>query len=229
VDFRQSLSIFPQINAPPIALKRSSHLPYSPALAADAVDRKIDAPTAISYLPGGKIMRVKSVMQQATRAISSAFAPGDSEVESSDILDTLKREHDEVKDLLESLSDADKSVQRRALVQKIKSALVPHTKAEEKVVYDAVIALRDKEAQKDGHEGYLEHEWAAKTLQRLESIANAASPEHKAAAKVLKELVEHHIDEEERNVWKDVKEHFSKEDRKTMNAAFLAAKRRVKA
>jgi hypothetical protein len=37
----------------------------------------------------------------------------------------------------------------------------------------------------DGHEGYLEHEWAAKTLQRLESIANPASPEHKAAGKVL--------------------------------------------
>jgi hemerythrin-like domain-containing protein len=80
----------------------------------------------------------------------------------------------------------------------------------------------------DGHEGYLEHEWAAKTLQRLEAIANAASPEHKAAGKVLKELVEHHIDEEERNIWKDVKEHFSEEDRKTMNVTFLAAKRRVK-
>jgi len=45
---------------------------------------------------------------------------------------------------------------------------------------------------------------------------------------VLKELVEHHIEEEERNVWKDVKEHFSDEDRKEMNLAFLAAKRRVK-
>jgi hemerythrin-like domain-containing protein len=65
-------------------------------------------------------------------------------------------------------------------------------------------------------------------LQRLEAITNAASPEHKAAGKVLKELVEHHIDEEERNVWKDVKEHFSEDDRKTMNASFLAAKCRVK-
>ena len=47
----------------------------------------------------------------------------------------------------------------------------------EKVVYDAVIALRDKDAQMDGHEGYC-REWASKTLQRLEGIANAASPEH---------------------------------------------------
>ena len=60
--------------------------------------------------------------------------------------------------------------------------------------------LRDFESQArfaaamDGHEGYLEHEWAAKTLQRLEAIPNAASPEHKAAGKVLKELAEHHRD-----------------------------------
>jgi iron-sulfur cluster repair protein YtfE (RIC family) len=174
-------------------------------------------------------MRVKTVVKQAARAIGSTFSSSDTQAESAtDILDTLKKEHDEVKDLLEELSDAETPAQRRTLVQKIKTALVPHTKAEEKVVYDAVIALRDKDAQRDGHEGYLEHECAAKTLQRLQAIANAASPEHKAAGKVLKELVEHHIDEEERNVWKDVKEHFSDEDRKAMNVSFLAAKRRVK-
>jgi hemerythrin superfamily protein len=171
---------------------------------------------------------INTVMRQAARAMGNTFASTDSDVESTDILDTLKKEHDEVRDLLENLSDAETPAQRRTLVRKIKAALVPHTKAEEKVVYDAVIALRNKDAQMDGHEGYLEHEWASKTLQRLEAIANAASPEHKAAGKVLKELVEHHIDEEERSVWRDVKKHFTDDDRKKMNVSFLAAKRRVK-
>jgi iron-sulfur cluster repair protein YtfE (RIC family) len=173
-------------------------------------------------------MTVKTVVKKATRAIADTFSSGDPDANSTDILDTLKKEHDEVKDLLENLSDAETPAQRRTLVQRIKAALVPHTKAEERVVYDAVIALRDKEAQMDGHEGYLEHEWAAKTLQRLEAITNASSPEHKAAGKVLKELVEHHIEEEQRNVWKDVKEHFSDEERKAMNVKFLTAKSRVK-
>jgi hypothetical protein len=173
-------------------------------------------------------MRVKTVVKQAARAIGNTLTSSDSDVESTDILDTLKKEHEEVKDLLQDLSDAETPAQRRTLVQKIKAALLPHTKAEEKVVYDAVIALRDKDAQMDGHEGYLEHEWAAKTLQRLEAITSAASPEHKAAGKVLKELVEHHIDEEEKNVWADVKKHFSDEDRKQMNVRFFAAKARVK-
>jgi hemerythrin-like domain-containing protein len=174
-------------------------------------------------------MTVKDVVQRATRAIAQSFSPGDAPPETVDILDTLKSEHDDVKELLEKLAEAQTSAQRRKLVLNIKAALVPHTKAEEKVVYDAVIKLRSKEAQQNGYEGYLEHEWAAKTLQRLESIANAASPEHKAAAKVLKELVEHHIDEEERNVWKDVKENFSDEDRKAMNVKFHAAKKRIRA
>ena len=173
-------------------------------------------------------MRVKTVAKRAARAISETFSSSEPDPAAADILATLKHEHDEVKELLDKLSGAETPAQRRKLVQGIKAALVPHTKAEEKIVYDAVIALRDKDAQKDGYEGYLEHEWASKTLQRLESIANAASPEHKAAGKVLKELVEHHIEEEENNVWKDVKDHFSDEDRQQMNVSFLAAKRRVK-
>jgi hemerythrin superfamily protein len=173
-------------------------------------------------------MSVKSKLKSATKAVVKALTPDEDGAENTDILDTLKNEHDEVKSLLSQLQDAGAAAQRKSLVKRIKAALVPHTKAEEKVVYDAVIALRDKDAQTDGYEGYLEHEWASKTLQRLESIADAASPEHKAAGKVLKELVEHHIKEEESNVWSDVKENFSDDDRSRMNAAFLAAKLRVK-
>jgi hemerythrin superfamily protein len=173
-------------------------------------------------------MSVKSNVKNATRAVVKALTPEPAAGEGMDILDTLKKEHDEVKSLLSDLLDAEALGERRALVRKIKSALVPHTKAEEKVVYNAVLALRDKDAQTDGYEGYLEHEWASKTLRRLDSITNATSPEHKATGKVLKELVEHHISEEERNIWSDVREHFSDDDRVSMNVAFEAAKRRMK-
>jgi hemerythrin superfamily protein len=172
-------------------------------------------------------MSIKSKIKTATNAVVKALTP-ENDAENADILDTLKQEHDELKSLLVDLQDAQTATQRKSLIKKIKAALVPHAKAEEKVVYNAVIALKDKAAQIDGEEGYLEHELAAKTLQRLESLANATSPEHKAAGKVLKELLEHHIDEEERNVWKDVKQHFSDDERASMNRAFLTAKQRVK-
>jgi hypothetical protein len=66
------------------------------------------------------------------RAISKTFSPDGADAESTDILGTLKNEHEELKDLLAALSDAVTAAQRRGLVQKIKAALVPHAKAEEK-------------------------------------------------------------------------------------------------
>jgi hypothetical protein len=45
---------------------------------------------------------------------------------------------------------------------------------------------------------------------------------------VLKELVEHHVEEEERNVWADVRKHFDADDRIQMNRKFEAAKKKVK-
>jgi len=173
-------------------------------------------------------MSVKSSIQNATSTVMKKLSPEPESAAKTDLLDTLKKEHNEVKRLLSDLQDAEAPGERKSLVQSIKIALVPHTKAEEKVLYDAVISVRDKEVQVDGHEGYIEHELASKTLQKLGAIENAASPEHKAAAKVLKELVEHHIKEEESNVWDDAKENFSDEQRKQMNVAYLAAKARVK-
>ena len=173
-------------------------------------------------------MNIRTTVKSAANAVAKAFSPAIGGQEETDLLDTLKNEHDEVKALLADLIDADTAARRRALVQQIKAALVPHTKAEQKVLYDAIIAVRDKEVQIDGHEGYLEHELADKALQRLGSISNVTSPEHKAAAKVLKELVEHHIKEEERNVWGDSRKHFSAEDRGRLYTTYLAAKSRVK-
>jgi hemerythrin superfamily protein len=173
-------------------------------------------------------MSVKTTVREATSTVKKALRRGESADLQTDILATLKKEHDEVKELLAKLQKSESAPERKNLVQQIKAALVPHTKAEEKTVYDAVIALRDKDARIDGHEAYLEHEWASKTLVRLESIANATSPEHHATGKVLKDLVEHHIEEEESAVWNDVKENFSADQRRQMNRAFEAAKARVR-
>jgi hemerythrin-like domain-containing protein len=172
-------------------------------------------------------MGISAVVKDARKAALKAVGVLPEAAE-QDLLDTLKSEHDELKGLLEDLQNADTAPQRKALVTKIKQALVPHTKAEEKILYAAIIALKDKDAQVDGYEGNIEHDLAARTLQKLGAIANAKSAEHKAAAKVLKELVEHHIQEEERNVWGDAKEHFSDKNRIAMNRRYLAAKARVK-
>jgi hemerythrin superfamily protein len=172
-------------------------------------------------------MDLKSTLRNAGKSVSDAFT---GEEPRTDILDTLKKEHDEVKAMAKQMVESDNATERKALLRKIKHALVPHARAEEKVVYDAVIAVRgggDK-TKVDGNEGYIEHDLVDKTLARLGKIAQAKSPEFTAAAKVLKELLEHHIKEEESEVWDDVKKYFSDEQRAAMNAKFLAFKKRVK-
>jgi hypothetical protein len=145
-----------------------------------------------------------------------------------DILDKLKQEHEEVAGLLKKLVDSQKATERKSLLRKIKTALVPHLRAEEAVVYDAVLALKDKNAKIDGEEGYVEHNLGDKLLASLGKITNAMSPQFSATSKVLKELVEHHVEEEERNIWSDVKKNFSSDDRTEMNRKFEAAKKKVK-
>lgn len=169
-------------------------------------------------------MTVRTTIEQAAKSVMGALTPGESQ---PDILDTLQAEHDEVQELLGKLVDSDNAREQKQLVAKIKNALVPHTKAEEKVVYDAVLALRGKDAKIDGNEGYIEHGLADATLKKLDKLT-ANTPEFKAAAKVLKELIGHHVEEEERNIWAQVKENFSDEQREEMNREFLAAKKKVK-
>ena len=40
---------------------------------------------------------------------------------------------------------------------------------------------------------------------------------------MLKELIDHHVQEEERNIWAQVKENFSTEQREQMNRDYKAA------
>ena len=169
-------------------------------------------------------MTVRTTLEQAAKSVMGALTPGESQ---PDILDTLQAEHDEVQEMLKNLVDSDTAREQKALVTRIKNALVPHTKAEEKVVYDAVLTLRSKDAKIDGNEGYIEHGLADATLKKLGKLT-ANTPEFKAAAKVLKELIDHHVQEEERNIWAQVKDNFSDDQREQMNRDFLAAKKKVK-
>jgi hypothetical protein len=148
--------------------------------------------------------------------------------EAADILDTLKQDHEDVAEMLEKLVESTSATERKSLLSSIKTALVPHLRAEEKVVYDAVLAMRGKEQQIHGQEGYMEHALGDKMLTQLGKMSNTMSPEFSAGAKVLKELVEHHVEEEEKNIWSDVEDNFSDQDRIAMNRKFLAAKKRVK-
>ncbi len=160
--------------------------------------------------------------------LKKTMTGADADSADADILDTLKQEHNDVAEMLDRLVESNSAAERKKLLTSIKGALVPHLRAEEKVVYEAVRGLRGKEQKEHAEEGFMEHALGDKMLTQLGRIKEANSPEFSAAAKVLKELVEHHVAEEEKNIWSDIGDNFSDEDRLAMNRKFLAAKTRVK-
>ena len=169
-------------------------------------------------------MTVRTTIEQATKSVMGAISPRPEG--EADILDTLHEEHNEVQDLMKKLTDSDSAREQKSLVAQVKKALIPHSKAEEQTVYDPVSALSGEKPKIDGAEGYTEHALASATLKQLDALT-PNTPEFKANAKVLKELLDHHIAEEERNIWKQVKQNFSDEQRQQMNRDFLAAKKLV--
>jgi hypothetical protein len=54
------------------------------------------------------------------------------------------------------------------------------------------------------------------------------SPRFGAAAKVLKEIVTHHVREEESEVFSDARKHFTGEQRQKMNGVYLSKKKTVR-
>lgn len=173
-------------------------------------------------------MELMDTMKKTGRAVEKALSLAPEKDGDVDILDKLEQEHKEVKSLFSQLVESESAPQRKTLLKKIKAALVPHSRAEEKVVYNAIISQKEKRSKIDGKEGYIEHGLADKMLAMLSKITNATSPEFSAAAKVLKELIEHHISEEERDVWKDVRKYYDSDARIVMNRKFEAEKKKVR-
>src|SRR5512141_2194890 len=111
----------------------------------------------------------------------------------------LKKDHVEVKGILGQLIKMKESKKREELFQKLTEELVPHMKAEEITFYQYLLAK--KEAREDALEGVEEHHVSEMVFKELEKTPKS---EDRWGAKmsVFKELVEHHVKEEESKVFK---------------------------
>lgn len=146
-----------------------------------------------------------------------------------EITKALHTDHQQLKKLIRAVNKSEDADERRRLFTEFAELLIKHSKAEEKVVYDALIATGEEEEQESGHEGYTEHMLAETLLKKLKAGADPLSPEWSAEAKVMMEILEHHIEEEEDEIFSQVKEDFDTSERKEMGEAFEAQKDKAKA
>lgn len=115
-----------------------------------------------------------------------------------DAFNLLKADHRKVAELFEQLESAS-GKRKLDVFKQIKTELDLHAHIEEKIFYPAL--EEPSETHDITLEAYEEHK-QVKTLLRQLSRARSASDEWQAKAKVLQENVEHHVDEEENELFK---------------------------
>ena len=137
-----------------------------------------------------------------------------------EITDALKEDHEELKALIATVNDSADSEEIKMAFTQFAELLGKHSKAEEKVVYDALISTGDEETEMEGYEGYTEHMLAETLLKKLKEGADVTGPEWKAEAKVMQEILEHHIEEEEDEIFDAVENNFEDGEREEMGVEF---------
>ncbi|MFP4052736.1 MAG: hemerythrin domain-containing protein [Phycisphaerae bacterium] len=119
------------------------------------------------------------------------------------VLAMLHEEHEKVLRTLASMEDTTPNAvkTRPRLLEQLEELLIPHMAGEKKVVYKALKqAATDNEETRTVLEAREEHRLAKQELKRL-AKADPETPAWGARLKVLKEVVEHHIEEEEEEMF----------------------------
>lgn len=132
-----------------------------------------------------------------------------------DAIKLLKNDHDEVRELLAALEESTARAlkKRRDLVAKIAALLEAHTTIEEEIFYPAFKAAGQKSDDDKMYFEALEEHRAAGDLVLPDLVGTDPSSEKfSGRAKVLKELVEHHADEEEKEMFPRARKLLSRDE-----------------
>jgi hypothetical protein len=145
-----------------------------------------------------------------------------------DVRSLLHHEHEEIATLTKMMASDEPKQTRTAAFERLKPFLTAHARAEELAVYNPLIAVKGSpDSHAMGNEGFVEHSLVDVLLERLAKTDLAGTDAWKAHAKVLQEMLEHHIKEEEREMFEELGEHFSDPQRAAMGADFEAKKLKV--
>ena len=138
----------------------------------------------------------------------------------------LKSDHATVKRLLRELGETSERAtnQRERLVGEIERELKIHSQLEEELFYPTFKkCAEDTEAEDLFYEATEEHHVVDMVLPELKASA-VKSPEFEAKGKVLKELVEHHIREEEGEMFVQARRLMTEEQLRELGEAMAARK-----
>jgi hemerythrin superfamily protein len=133
-----------------------------------------------------------------------------------DAIALLKADHKTVKELFQQVEDTSEraKAQLQRLGDQICQELTVHTQIEEQIFYPAVQerAQRGHKEEKDQvFEAIEEHAAAKKVIEDIQAV-DASDESYKPKIKTLSELIDHHVKEEEKEMFPSVKGLFEEEE-----------------
>jgi hemerythrin-like domain-containing protein len=144
-------------------------------------------------------------------------------------IDLLKADHQKVKAILAQLTEStDRATKKRTeLLDKLEMEISIHTKLEEEILYPAFKQAGSKEQDIMYFEAKEEHRTVDSLVLPDLKQTDPGTPEFAGRVKVVKELLEHHIEEEETELFPQAKKLLGKatlddlgEQMESMKASF---------
>ena len=141
-------------------------------------------------------------------------------------LELLKQDHQKVKKLLTSATETEDKSEQKRLSREIRTELETHARIEETIFYPA---LKDADETRDiTLEAFEEHKLVKTLLGELESLGKDKE-EWTAKFTVLKENIEHHVEEEEDEMFPKARKVLGEEGAETLGTRMEKAKGEQKA
>lgn len=139
------------------------------------------------------------------------------------IFETLKDEHDLLRKQLAKILDLpdDAKVEKQECLEELKKTLNSHTIAEEEIVYETLLAIEHLES--EVREGIEEHRLSNQLLVELNTL-DVTQAQWKAKVKALKDLLTHHLKEEEVELFAEGRKVFDSERQEEINELYLQKK-----
>lgn len=142
------------------------------------------------------------------------------------IFDQLKEEHETVKSLLSEAELCPKE-ERVDVLERIEKELVPHARGEEKTLYAMVLKCAKEEGEQEtaelANEAYEEHRAVDELLKDIKSC-DPKDERWLAILQVMTENLEHHIEEEENELFPQAQDILSQEEQLQIFQSYIEAK-----
>lgn len=129
-----------------------------------------------------------------------------------DITELMLRDHKPLKRLIKIMKNPENRIEElRSAFDEFAPLLEAHAKPEQESLYTYMEEDEEGTIRVQGFEGHAEHSIADQLAQQIKILTD--EDEWKAQVKVIAELVEHHLEEEEEDMIPDLRKDFSLEER----------------